>query len=46
MRRAANLFDRIYERENLRNAFHKAARGRRGQAEVQQFASGLTSSGT
>jgi len=41
MRRAANLFDRIYEPENLRIAFLKAARGRRGQAEVQQFMSGL-----
>lgn len=40
MRRAANLFDRIYEPENLRIAFLKAARGR-GQAVVQQFASGL-----
>lgn len=31
MRRAANLFDLIYEPENLRTAFHKAARGRRGK---------------
>ncbi len=38
MRRAANLFDQIPEPENLRLAFHKAARGRRGQAVVQQFA--------
>lgn len=38
MRRSANLFDRIYEPENLRLAFHKAARGRRGQTVVQQFA--------
>jgi len=41
MRRAANLFDQILERENLRLAFHKAARGRRGQAVVRQFAAGL-----
>lgn len=41
MRRAANLFDRICEPENLRLAFNKAARGRRGQAVVRQFAAGL-----
>jgi len=41
MRRAANLFDLIYEPENLRAAFHKAARGRRGQAVVSQFAASL-----
>jgi RNA-directed DNA polymerase len=41
MRRTANLFDRIYEPENLRLAFHKAARGRRGQAVVLQFAANV-----
>lgn len=41
MRRTAKLFDRIHEPENLRLAFHKAARGRRGQAVVRQFAAGL-----
>ncbi len=41
MRRAANLFDQIPEPENLRLAFHKAARGRRGQAVVRQFAASL-----
>jgi RNA-directed DNA polymerase len=41
MLRAANLFDRIHEPENLRWAFHKAALGRRGQAVVTQFAAGL-----
>jgi len=41
MHRAANLFERIPEPENLRLAFHKAARGRRGQAVVQEFASRL-----
>jgi hypothetical protein len=41
MRRTANLFDRIHEPENLRLAFHKAARGRRGQAVVQQFAANV-----
>ena len=41
MRRAANLFELIYEPENLRAAFHKAARGRRGQAMVSQFSVSL-----
>lgn len=41
MRRAANLFDEIADRDNLRLAFHKAARGRRGQAMVREFAAGL-----
>ena len=41
MRRATNLFDRIAEPENLRLAFHKAARGRRGQVIVQHFAASL-----
>lgn len=41
MRRAANLFEKIHEPENLRLAFHKAARGRRGQAVVREFADGL-----
>ena len=41
MRRAANLFERIPEVENLRLAFHKAARGRRGQAVVREFGSRL-----
>lgn len=41
MRRAANLFERIPEQENLRLAFQKAARGRRGQEVVRDFASRL-----
>lgn len=41
MRRAANLFNRIADLENLRLAFHKAARGRRGQPVVQRFAAEL-----
>ena len=41
MRRTANLFDRIYEPENLRLAFHKAAMGRRGQSAVKKFADRL-----
>jgi hypothetical protein len=41
MRRTAHLFDRIYEPENLRLAFHKAAMGRRGQTVVTQFADRL-----
>jgi hypothetical protein len=41
MRRAANFFERIPELENLRLAFHKATRGRRGQAIVREFGSRL-----
>jgi len=41
MRRATNLFERIPEWENLRLAFHKAVRGRRGQPQVWQFAADL-----
>ena len=41
MRRTTNLFERIPEADNLRLAFHKAARGRRGQTEVRQFAAEL-----
>ena len=41
MHRAANLFDQIPDSENLRLAFHKAARGRRGQLVVRQFAADL-----
>ena len=41
MHRAANLFDQIHDPENLRLAFHKAGRGRRGQWVVRQFAAGL-----
>ncbi len=41
MRRATNLFEGIADLENLRLAFHKAARGRRGQSVVRQFAAGL-----
>lgn len=39
MRRATNLFDRVPEWDNLRLAFHQAARGRREQHQVRQFAS-------
>lgn len=41
MRRATKLFDRIPEWDNLRLAFHQAARGRRGQHQVRQFASDM-----
>lgn len=41
MKRAGNLFDRIVERENLRLAFCRAARGKRGRAEVHRFADHL-----
>ena len=41
MHRAAYLFDQIVQPENLRLAFFKAARGRRGQQVVQQFAASL-----
>jgi hypothetical protein len=41
MRRAANLFDQIPDRDNLRLAFHKAACGRRSQPMVRQFAVNL-----
>ena len=41
MRRTTNLFEQIAVAENLRLAFHKASRGRRGQAVVRQFAAEL-----
>jgi hypothetical protein len=41
MHRVANLFDQIPQTENLRLAFHKAARGRRGQAAVTHFAANI-----
>ncbi len=43
MRRAANLFDKICEPENLRVAFHHAARGKRGKAVVRRFSEHLDS---
>lgn len=41
MKRAGNLVDRIAERDNLRLAFCKAARGKRGHAGVRSYADGL-----
>lgn len=41
MRRAAQLFDRIIEPDNLLRAFFRASRGRRGRAETREFASAL-----
>ncbi|MEQ8791503.1 MAG: RNA-directed DNA polymerase [Pirellulaceae bacterium] len=43
MRRAGNLFERIATRENLREAFGKAARGKRARAGVREFAADLES---
>lgn len=43
MRRTANLFEKICEPENLRIAFHKASRGKRGKAVVRRFADRLDS---
>jgi hypothetical protein len=42
MKRTKNLYSRLSESENLRKAFYKAARGRRGQAEVEAFRQDLT----
>ncbi|MCY2991271.1 MAG: RNA-directed DNA polymerase [Planctomycetota bacterium] len=42
MKRARRLFDEILSRENLRWAFHKAARGRRCKREARQFAANLS----
>lgn len=41
MRRVTNLFNDIPDPDNLRVAFDKASRGRRGQAGVRQFAAEL-----
>lgn len=41
MKRAGNLLGRIAEPENLRLAYLKAARGKRGKAEAIQFAARL-----
>jgi hypothetical protein len=38
MKRTGNLFEQIVERDNLRLAFHKALRGKRGRRDAQQFA--------
>ncbi|MEM9160561.1 MAG: RNA-directed DNA polymerase [Verrucomicrobiota bacterium] len=43
MRRVGSLFDSIFEFENLRLAFAKAARGKRHQEVVRKFSSGLDS---
>jgi RNA-directed DNA polymerase len=37
MKRAGNLFERMVERDNLRLAYWKALRGKRGQQEVRRF---------
>jgi hypothetical protein len=41
MRRAAGLFDEILAWDNLREAFWKALRGKRGRADAQAFARDL-----
>ena len=42
MKRARNLYSRLAEPENLREAFRKAARGRRAEPEVLAFSQDLT----
>lgn len=41
MKRAGHLFERIVERENLRHAFHRAARGKRDRSDARIFAGDL-----
>jgi hypothetical protein len=41
MKRAGNLYGRIAEPENLRQAFLKAIRGKRGKAEVIAYTANL-----
>jgi len=38
MRREGNLWERVFEPENLELAFSKALRGKRGKADAQEFA--------
>lgn len=38
MRRMGNLFERILDRDTLRLAFYRAARGKRGRPEIEAFA--------
>ena len=41
MKRASHLFDQIADRGNLREAFHKAASGKRDRHEVREFSAHL-----
>ena len=41
MKRHGQLLERVAEMENLRRAFHQACRGKRGKAEVQNYAAHL-----
>ncbi len=41
MKRAAQLFERILERQNLREAFWRAAKGKRAHAQVRRYAERL-----
>lgn len=41
MRRTANLFDQIWQPDNIRLAFHKASRGKKSHAMVRGFARNL-----
>jgi RNA-directed DNA polymerase len=43
MRRATGLFDKIADRENLRLAFYRAARGKRHRSDVIRFSDQLDS---
>ena len=41
MKRTGSLFDRIVDRENLRQTFYRASRGKRRQPDVEAFAANL-----
>jgi hypothetical protein len=41
MKRTGSLFDRIVDRENLRQAFYRASRGKRRRPDVEAFAANL-----
>ena len=43
MKRAGHLFAQILDRENLRYAFYRARKGKRGRPDVEEFASDLES---
>lgn len=43
MKRVSGLYDRILERDNLIDAFYRAAKGKRYRAEVREFQSDLPS---
>ena len=41
MRRTGNLFDKVLDRENLRQAFSKALRGKRSRSDARAFGNNL-----